>query len=115
MGKMEYLMGFILLGRQVFEPVIESNLKISAEEIETALIEPNDSLSQLHMALLKVRRSDAIFMHDLLPMFACMSSSKCVCPSNCAELHFCKFVEFLNPSYISMGLLKRISEMQIAS
>ncbi|KAI5669368.1 hypothetical protein M9H77_19221 [Catharanthus roseus] len=37
----------------VFEPVIESNLKISAEEIETALIEPNDSLSQLHMALLK--------------------------------------------------------------
>ncbi|KVH99872.1 DDT domain-containing protein DDR4 [Cynara cardunculus var. scolymus] len=38
---------------KVFEPVIEGNLKISAEEIETALIIPNNSLAQLHVALLK--------------------------------------------------------------
>ncbi|XP_027080665.1 DDT domain-containing protein DDR4 [Coffea arabica] len=37
----------------VFEPVIKSNLKISAEEIESALIEPNESLAQLHICLLK--------------------------------------------------------------
>ncbi|KAL4560376.1 hypothetical protein LXL04_032526 [Taraxacum kok-saghyz] len=38
---------------KVFEPVIESNLKISAEEIETSLIQPNKSLAQIHIALLK--------------------------------------------------------------
>ncbi|KAB1204518.1 hypothetical protein CJ030_MR8G021830 [Morella rubra] len=37
----------------VFEPVIGSNLKLSAEEIETALIKPNSSVAQLHIALLK--------------------------------------------------------------
>ncbi|KAL3498365.1 hypothetical protein ACH5RR_041097 [Cinchona calisaya] len=37
----------------VFEPVIQSNLKISAEEMEAGLIEPNDSLAQLHIGLLK--------------------------------------------------------------
>ncbi|KAF8388995.1 hypothetical protein HHK36_025680 [Tetracentron sinense] len=37
----------------VFKPVFESDLKISAEEIETALIEPNNALSQLHISLLK--------------------------------------------------------------
>lgn len=37
----------------VFEPVLEIKLKISAEEIETALIEPNDTLAQLHIMLLK--------------------------------------------------------------
>ncbi|GFP80284.1 hypothetical protein PHJA_000171800 [Phtheirospermum japonicum] len=37
----------------VFEPVIESNLKISAEDVETALIEQNNTLAQLHIALLK--------------------------------------------------------------
>ncbi|KAJ8526554.1 hypothetical protein K7X08_029031 [Anisodus acutangulus] len=36
-----------------FEPVLEIKLKISAEEIETALIEPNDNLAQLHIMLLK--------------------------------------------------------------
>nr|XP_043611308.1 DDT domain-containing protein DDR4 [Erigeron canadensis] len=38
---------------KVFEPVIESNLKVSAEEIETALIIPNKCLAQLHISLLK--------------------------------------------------------------
>ncbi|KAM7459411.1 hypothetical protein LguiA_036405 [Lonicera macranthoides] len=38
---------------KVFEPVIGNNLKISAEEIETALIYPNNSLAQLHIMLLK--------------------------------------------------------------
>ncbi|KAG8375538.1 hypothetical protein BUALT_Bualt10G0110100 [Buddleja alternifolia] len=37
----------------VFEPVIRSDLKMSAEEIETALIEPDSTLAQLHVALLK--------------------------------------------------------------
>ncbi|XP_031093531.1 DDT domain-containing protein DDR4 [Ipomoea triloba] len=37
----------------VFEPVLGVDFKISAEEIETALIEPNSSLAQLHVALLK--------------------------------------------------------------
>ncbi|KAJ8555396.1 hypothetical protein K7X08_012892 [Anisodus acutangulus] len=37
----------------VFEPVLQINVKISAEEIETALIEPNDNLAQLHIMLLK--------------------------------------------------------------
>ncbi|CAN4076569.1 unnamed protein product [Withania somnifera] len=37
----------------VFEPVVQIKLKISAEEIETALIEPNDNLAQLHILLLK--------------------------------------------------------------
>lgn len=37
----------------VFEPVLQTKLKISAEEIETALIEPNDNLAQLHIMLLK--------------------------------------------------------------
>ncbi|KAI3468257.1 hypothetical protein Pfo_024920 [Paulownia fortunei] len=37
----------------VFEPVIGSDLKISAEDIETALIEQNNTLAQLHIALLK--------------------------------------------------------------
>nr|GLL46838.1 DDT domain-containing protein DDR4 isoform X1 [Ipomoea trifida] len=38
----------------VFEPVLGVDFKISAEEIETALIEPNSSLAQLHVALLKL-------------------------------------------------------------
>ncbi|KAG9142092.1 hypothetical protein Leryth_016299 [Lithospermum erythrorhizon] len=37
----------------VFEPAMEIKLKLSAEDIETALIELNDSLVQLHIALLK--------------------------------------------------------------
>ncbi|KAK6119530.1 hypothetical protein DH2020_046731 [Rehmannia glutinosa] len=37
----------------VFEPVIGSDLKISAEDIENALIEQNNTLAQLHIALLK--------------------------------------------------------------
>lgn len=39
---------------QVFQPIIQSGLGISAEEIEMALITPNDALAQLHIALLKV-------------------------------------------------------------
>ncbi|KAL0330310.1 UNVERIFIED_CONTAM: DDT domain-containing protein DDR4 [Sesamum radiatum] len=37
----------------VFRPVIGSDLKISAEDIETALIEQNNILAQLHIDLLK--------------------------------------------------------------
>lgn len=38
----------------MFGPVIESNMKLSAEEIETALITPNSMLEKLHIMLLKV-------------------------------------------------------------
>ncbi|KAG5562643.1 hypothetical protein RHGRI_005387 [Rhododendron griersonianum] len=38
---------------RVFEPVIESNMKVSAEEIEAALIAPNSLLEKLHIMLLK--------------------------------------------------------------
>ncbi|KAK6912690.1 hypothetical protein RJ641_022291 [Dillenia turbinata] len=37
----------------VFEPVWKNGLKISAEEIEDGLIKPNNSLSELHIMLLK--------------------------------------------------------------
>uniref|UniRef100_A0A2N9EF26 DDT domain-containing protein n=1 Tax=Fagus sylvatica TaxID=28930 RepID=A0A2N9EF26_FAGSY len=37
----------------VFEPVIGSGLKLSAEEIEMALIKPNSLLAKLHILLLK--------------------------------------------------------------
>ncbi|KQK03038.1 hypothetical protein BRADI_2g05167v3 [Brachypodium distachyon] len=37
----------------VFEPVIEENLGLSAEEIETALISNNHDLARIHIALLK--------------------------------------------------------------
>lgn len=39
---------------QVFKPIIGKDLKLSAEDIETALIEQNSILAQLHVALLKV-------------------------------------------------------------
>ncbi|RZC71708.1 hypothetical protein C5167_034867 [Papaver somniferum] len=38
---------------QVFKPVLEIDMEISAEDIETGLIRPNDILSQLHISLLK--------------------------------------------------------------
>lgn len=47
---------------QVFEPVIESNMKVSAEEIEAALIAPNSLLEKLHITLLKVLVS-SLFMN----------------------------------------------------
>ncbi|KAK1394689.1 DDT domain-containing protein DDR4 [Heracleum sosnowskyi] len=37
----------------VFEPLIKSKLNVSAEEVEMAIIEPNDLLSRLHIVLLK--------------------------------------------------------------
>jgi len=43
-----------MLFRQVFEPVIGSDLKLSAEEIEMGLIKPDGSLAQLHIAIFKV-------------------------------------------------------------
>ncbi|KAL4195464.1 hypothetical protein AMTRI_Chr05g73480 [Amborella trichopoda] len=37
----------------VFQPIIHCDLEVSAEEIETALISPNNTLAKLHIALLK--------------------------------------------------------------
>lgn len=39
---------------QVFEPIIGSDLKLSAEDIEKGLINPDSSLAKLHVTLLKV-------------------------------------------------------------
>lgn len=39
---------------QVFHPIIDKDLKLSAEDVETAIIEQNSTLAQLHIALLKV-------------------------------------------------------------
>lgn len=37
----------------VFQPIIGKDLKLSAEDVETAIIEQNSALGQLHTALLK--------------------------------------------------------------
>eukprot|EP01018_Ginkgo_biloba_P023982 Gb_13313 [translate_table: standard] len=37
----------------VFRPILNMNMEFSAEELETALITPNNTLSQLHIHLLK--------------------------------------------------------------
>lgn len=39
---------------QVFQPIIGEDLKLSAEDVETAIIEQNSALAKLHTALLKV-------------------------------------------------------------
>jgi len=43
-----------LLGSQVFEPVIEADLRLSADEIEMALASNNRDLARIHITLLKV-------------------------------------------------------------
>ncbi|XP_022854561.1 DDT domain-containing protein DDR4 [Olea europaea var. sylvestris] len=48
-GELASVLNFL----NVFEPVMQSNIKVSAEEIEHALIEQNKLLGQLHKALLK--------------------------------------------------------------
>lgn len=48
-GELASILNFL----NVFEPVIQSNMKVSAEEIEHALIEQNKMLGQLHKSLLK--------------------------------------------------------------
>lgn len=57
---------------QVFEPVIGSNLKLTAEEIEMGLIAPNKSNAQLHIVLLKV------ILLSLL-IFVCAHLGACSC------------------------------------
>ncbi|KAF1001441.1 DDT domain-containing protein DDR4-like [Apium graveolens] len=37
----------------VFEPLLKSKMKVTAEDIEMAIIEPNDLLAKLHVMLLK--------------------------------------------------------------
>lgn len=39
---------------QVFRPLLNISAEFTAEEFETALITPNDTLSDIHMPLLKV-------------------------------------------------------------
>lgn len=39
---------------QVFRPLLNISVEFSAEEFETALITPNDTLSDIHIPLLKV-------------------------------------------------------------
>lgn len=39
---------------KVFRPLLKINAEFSAEEFETALLTPNDTLSDIHIPLLKV-------------------------------------------------------------
>lgn len=39
---------------KVFRPLLKINAEFSAEEFETALLNPNDTLSDIHIPLLKV-------------------------------------------------------------
>lgn len=39
---------------QVFRPLLNISVEFSAEEFETALLTPNDTLSDIHIPLLKV-------------------------------------------------------------
>lgn len=43
-----------LLVVKVFRPLLKINVEFSAEEFETALLNPNDTLSDIHIPLLKV-------------------------------------------------------------
>jgi hypothetical protein len=45
---------------QVFRPLLNISLEFSAEEFETALITPNDTLSDIHIPLLKVGAYDLV-------------------------------------------------------
>ena len=38
----------------MFEPLLKSKMKVTAEDIEMAIIQPNELLSKLHVMLLKV-------------------------------------------------------------
>lgn len=49
----EKLIFFFLL-LQLFRPLLNISLEFSAEEFETALLNPNDTLFYIHMPLLKV-------------------------------------------------------------
>lgn len=40
--------------QQVFRPLLNIAVEFSAEEFETALITPNDTLGDIHIPLLKV-------------------------------------------------------------
>lgn len=46
-----FIFDFVL---QIFRPLLNISVEFSAEEFETALITPNDTLSDIHMPLLKV-------------------------------------------------------------
>lgn len=39
---------------QLFRPLLNISVEFSAEEFETALLTPNDTLAHIHMPLLKV-------------------------------------------------------------
>lgn len=45
---------FVCFLLQLFRPLLNISVEFSAEEFETALLTPNDTLSDIHMPLLKV-------------------------------------------------------------
>lgn len=51
---------FLFFVLQVFRPLLNISLEFSAEEFETALITPNDTLSDIHIPLLKVGAYDLV-------------------------------------------------------
>lgn len=48
------LVVIVVCGMQVFRPVIQSGMEVTAEEIEEGLVSPDDTLAKLHIALLRV-------------------------------------------------------------
>lgn len=72
---------YILFLFQVFGPVIGYDLKLTAEEIEMGLIEPDSSNAQLHIVLLKVfSLSSLIFIYGSSVFFWLLCST-------CIPLH----------------------------
>lgn len=49
----------------MFRPLLKISAEFSAEEFETALLTPNDTLSDIHIPLLKV----SALVHPLLCFF----------------------------------------------
>lgn len=48
---------------QLFRPLLNISVEFSAEEFETALLTPNDTLGDIHMPLLKVGAFLFFFLH----------------------------------------------------
>jgi len=51
-----YVFFVLLCASQAFRPLLNISAEFSVEELETALITPNDTLSDIHIPLLKVGR-----------------------------------------------------------
>lgn len=58
---------------QLFRPLLNISVEFSAEEFETALLTPNDTLSDVHMPLLKVGAFPSWFFEFVVCSFGLSS------------------------------------------